>query len=478
MSKFINDLIITGVTSILTIICLVISTRFLAVQLGEAEFGVLAVIRRLITLLEPICTLGLALTLTKEIATCHDLKDRKKITFCSVVLIVSFNMLFLIFSEILLRTIGAPLEISYYIQPIFLIVIFYSLFLTLYTYYRGSEQIAISNVLQIIAVAVAPLIAAYQFTRIGGLIEYLYIIAAIFALVSLPLVKLCIVKISLYEVLDICKRLLKHSIPRIFGPLIFGLVLGFGVFVAPYTNSVAMAGYIAIAFSFWKVIEGITESFGRVAYPKLSKIVYINGYEPLIVPVSTLTTALIHAGSYATIHMIILTNVLVAGWLGDDFIDAVPVVKILNIAILPYLYFVTTRPIIEVLYKKPAVTYIVFLSTVVILLSFSILIAIGYAEYAAIASIIIGIYVIGIAAHAAIIFRVGYDRTQLKLNYVLAILSLQFIIAFYFGIGEVVKIANDWIVLLIFEAISFCTFIVLLRYLNVRWVSQIIPMFK
>lgn len=474
MSRFVKDLFYTGCVSIATIICLLLSTRILALNLGQFEFGILAVIRRIITLAEPLCTIGLALTLTKEIATTECERLRRKKTLCSVFLILAANVFIFITTSIFVYFYNDTWVFKIYFYPTLALTFTYSLFVLTYSYFRGAGNIATANMIQLFSIAIGPLLLAYFFASNGNLDFYLYASSLLFLFSFLTLRKKLIVSLSLNESIKIIKAMLQHSIPRIFGVFLFGLLLGFGTIVSPYSTSIELAGFLSIGLSFWKVVEGVTESFSRVAYPILSKVVDLNGKEYISSHINNLVEFLIHFGIFTTVHLVLWTDVLINLWFGSKYGSAYTVVLILNLGILPYLFYVTVRPIIEVISVRAVNTYIIIIAIIVMMITYLATFFGGFKEYSPIISTLLGVYALGILAFSTIKIKWKLINQKLHILPVLLIMSLQTLIILYLKDRYIIGLTDGYLIMvnfIAFELVSFIAYLVLLNYYKVSWVK-------
>ena len=67
-SPFMKDMVITTITSVLTILCLILTVKIIANGVGANEFGAYSLVRRIISVIDPVATFAMGFALTRYTA--------------------------------------------------------------------------------------------------------------------------------------------------------------------------------------------------------------------------------------------------------------------------------------------------------------------------------------------------------------------------------------------------------------------------
>ena len=72
--------------------------------------------------------------------------------------------------------------------------------------------------------------------------------------------------------------------------------------------------------------------------------------------ISDVITFVGHVGLYVTLHLMVWSRVLILVWLGSAYSGAIPLLRVLLLAVIPYSAFVRLRPIINGIEHRPVNT--------------------------------------------------------------------------------------------------------------------------
>lgn len=377
LSPFMKKLVGTMITSILTIACLIVMTSALAHKLGPNQFGAFSLIRRILNTIEPWVTLSLGISITRSVALSR--KAEEQTTF--------LRTGFLIQTAILILTIGTgaffsgPLTAlifrnkTAYLGAFFsflFLTVCYSYFVLLYAYYRGIGDMLLANIWQIFAIAIGPMCTAL-FLANPDRLELILVLNGVFlGLAIFPLLRnlhfsqWCCSKTD--QLKEAAINLMKYGLPRIPGSLIYGAILTIGPLGAPYFGTLKEAGYLVIGQSLLKIYESGLEGFSRVALPAISTLFSQVGKAGLRERVSDLISIILDTGFYLTLHNVLWTGTIVTLWLGDNYEGAKLPIMIMNLALCPYLAYVTLRAVLDAVEERAVTTgflMIAFLATIV-----------------------------------------------------------------------------------------------------------------
>lgn len=382
-SPFIRDLLGTFVTSVVTVLCLVLITRLLAEGLGAERFGAYSLARRIVSTLDPLVTLAMGVTLTRYVAMSCNQEKRAGYLFAGIFLgvipAITVLCLGLIFAEPLAQLLfrdGATYQYLY--MATLCLIVAYSFYIVLYAYYRGIGWMYQTNVWQVSVIGIGPLGIAWIFARSGSVELIVLLMAGFLACAMLPLAKHAVLARRCWDAEKVflvsVRELVRYGLPRVPGGLAFGGILAVGPLLAPYFSSLKETGYLVVGQMILRVIEGGTEAFGRAAFPRVAKVFSAGGKEALKDSVADLVSLIFHVGLYGSIHLLIWSGPLVLTWLGSEYSEAIPLIRVTLLALVPYLAFVTLRSVVDAVEVKAVTTFALFVS-----LSLTIIVSWGLA---------------------------------------------------------------------------------------------------
>lgn len=404
LSPFLKDIVSTVITSVLTIVCLVIATSALAQGLGPEQFGAYSLIKRVLNNLEPWVTLSMAISVARFVALKQSGEARLTYLRCGVVLLIALliptlavALLFPEKSAEILFNAGpqyGPVMIS-----LVALIVSYSFYILLYAYYRGIGRMGLANIWQMGVIAVGPMVIALALARPGALELVIYLNAALLALSIFPLLKhlhlSTLATQNREQFRSSMNDLIRYGLPRVPGGLIYGGLLSLGPMGATYLGSLKEAGFLVIGQSILKIYEGGIEGFGRAAMPAISTRFSESGKEGLKHRVAELIALIVDMGVFLTIHSTIWMGPILLLWLGDAYEGAILPVKILTLALCPYLAFVTLRSVLDAVEERALTTGYLTLALITLVLASGIFVAMGFGANGFAAATAVALTVLG-----------------------------------------------------------------------------------
>lgn len=378
-SPFVKDVGLTAATSGLTILSIVVVMRLLAKGLGADGFGAYSLVRQAVSTLMPFCTLGAAVAIARYIAMSNDSRARNGYLLSGFLIIV-FSCGIIFTSGVLFRGQLAALifhEKSYstLVVGTLFMAVGYALFSVLYSFYRGSGKMGMANLWQLAVMAVGPLAVAYFYAGPGSADIVVFSMGALSLAALVPLARnICPAVAREWNAMrhgGRAKELLGYGLPRVPGGFAFAGIMAVGPFLAPHVGSLKGAGYLLVGQSLFRVAEGGMEAFGTVALPKFAQLLSEEKKVFLRGRITDVVALVFHMGLFGALHLFIWSDALVPAWLGSEYEDSVPLVRILALALVPYLGFVMLRSIIDAVQKR-AVNTINLCISFVVTLAFSV----------------------------------------------------------------------------------------------------------
>ena len=226
-----------------------------------------------------------------------------------------------------------------------------------FAHLRGTSEIASANLWQLWAMAVGPLIVVGLTASREPVTVILLLLAAVSLTALVPLLTWLVRAVRRgirpADVRPPLRALLRYSVPRVPGAAALACLSALGPFLAPYFGDLREAGYLVAAQSVLRVAEVSTAGFGLVVLPKVSALQARQQNHFLRERVEDLVGLVLHLGLFAACQLAIWAPEIVRVWLGPEYHDAVPVVRALLVALVPYLGFTLLRSVIDGIEERP-----------------------------------------------------------------------------------------------------------------------------
>ncbi len=363
-----RDMATTTATSILTIIFLIFTVRFLTVGLGPEDFGAYSLARRILTMLEPITTLCISFALTRYAAISKDNGESYFYFFPSFLLVFFVSLLFLVsiltFNSDISYLIFGDSNYKDLTTSLAIMLFVYSIYIVIYSFYRGIGLMNIANFWQILLIGLGPFLVAYFFSSSGAakVLLYMAILTALaFFPLSIELGRMFYRKMYFFKQKHI-KEIMIYGFPRVPGIFAYNALFAVGPFFSAYSGALRGSGFILIGQLLLRMVEGGMEAFSRVAFPKISEMFEKSGKFELEDKVNDLIQMIFQVGIFITLQLYIWSELLIYLWLGEEFGEAISSVKIISLSLLPYLAFILLRNIVDAINIKAYITYYLFFS--------------------------------------------------------------------------------------------------------------------
>jgi O-antigen/teichoic acid export membrane protein len=481
LSPFLKDIVLTTITSIAVIISVIFVTRFLAKGLGPDGFGAYCLARRIVSFIIPFSTLSIGVSLARYVAISVDEEKRNDYLFSSVPIVLGPALLILLIGclgskRLTILIFHDPNYLNLFYASLFMVVGF-GFFTVLYSYYRGIQRMDIANLWQVCIMAILPLIISYAFAQQGnvalivfliGLSNYITVFPLIVLLKRIKWRRLNQLKLSF-------KDLLRYGTPRTPGGIALAGILTIGPFLAPYFGTMKDAGYLVVGQSVFRIIEASVVAFGLVALPKVTQIFFEGRTNFLRNRISDILAMIIHLGLFAIIQIFIWSNEIVLIWLGNEYLEAVPIIKIFLVSLCPYLGYIMLRSIIDAVEERAINTLNLFISFGITALISLVLGYTGFGVLGLALGITIGLLSLGVSTTYFLVKRYRITFENMKLVWILiincifagiAIFTKQYITTYFDNI-------NLLIAIFLIEFSLFTIYLWLLYKKDTQWVMEL-----
>jgi O-antigen/teichoic acid export membrane protein len=362
-----RDVALTALTSVGAILSLVYVTRVIA-QLGPEAFGAYGLSRRLLTVLTSLTTIPLGVALTRSIALADTQAKRRQYFACglAVALIAGGIALAFAFS---FRNVTARI-VFHDSAYAWLLVATTALFAAMcvysptYSYFRGGGRMDLANAANFVFLSLAPVAAVLLLFHLRSVTLIVFGIAAGTVFAAVPAFAVLRQGRAGDGVWSRFAELREYALPRVPGGLAFSALLAIGPYVASATGALKGAGFLIIGQSLVTITEAGTESFGLVALPKVAGLVAARNSDFLRARIADILTLVVQVGMFATVQLLLWSDQIVYVWLGHSYGQAIPIVRISVLAIVPYLAYSMLRSVIDAVEVRAINTRNVFAAAV------------------------------------------------------------------------------------------------------------------
>jgi O-antigen/teichoic acid export membrane protein len=358
-SPFIQDVLLTGLTSLVTMGSLIVVTRWLASGLGPQNFGVYALSRRMVSVVG-LFSIVVGVALTRSLAIAKGERERSAYYAAAA--------LFAVVPNLVLLSVGAPLA-GFWAQVLFsdsryapvlvatlVLLVATAVYAVVFAGYRGTGRMRRANLWHLWAVALGPALVAAALADSGRPDLIVLATAVIMVPVVVPLVRGLAGAATLgVKWTDVRARLLeltRYALPRVPGAFAVGGLLAIGPFLAPYFGDLRQAGFLVAGQSMMRVVEGGTSAFGVVALPRMAALQAAQRTGFIRERVEDIVSVAFHIGLFATCQLLLWSREIVLAWLGPGFEEAVPLVRVMLVAVVPYLSYSLLRSVIDALHEE------------------------------------------------------------------------------------------------------------------------------
>jgi O-antigen/teichoic acid export membrane protein len=454
----------------------IVTTRLLAEGLGPTEFGVYAVVKRVIGILVPFTTLTMGVALARCTAMATEEGHRRELLMAATIIAacpsVVVGIVAVIYSDPLGRLLFGQPGYSVVVASAGLPVIGIAFYTVLYGHFRGTDRMGRANLMELIVVGLGPGVIAACYAIPGHLHTIFGLIGGLYCAAAIPIARR--LRRHLHpstwspRLGASLRELLRYGCPRVPGGITFAGILGAAPIVAAYTRAVEDAGYLVAGQIVFGITDAASAAFGLVLLPKVAQLVAEDKVETVRAIVDDLLAVGLYLGTFAAIHLLIWGDYVVRIWLGEDYDQSIPLLRILSFALIPYVLFCLLRSIVDAVDHRAINARHLYLALAVTVAGCLSLFRFGNQGLAA--ATVLGMTALGVAT-------VRHLRSRRWLSF--RELHLPALLALNLGAGGLALIVRhavqplgpSAVIVLAFvlELLLFALYCAALRWLNVRW---------
>ena len=481
LRPFFKDISLIFITEAIVLIAFFIIYRLIAKNFGPEGVGEYSLVKRVIGFLQPVLLLGLWVGLPRYIAMAEDKEQRSSYIKAGGLTVATATFVFLIFvnlfKDYFAKIFFGTTNYSNLVLPFSLFLAGLTLHTLIYSYFRGQLLTKAFNILQVINLALVPIgiLIFFKDISIEKLISLIgistFVIAFVFALYF---IKEFFVPIKKWQFTNSLKELLHYSFPRFIAGFVYAAFLSLGPIFATHFASIQEVGYLSVSQSLLGVTGVAVAPLGLILLPKVSNMIAQKRTEEIKESLNYLIGATVQLSIFIFFQLIIFTDVIIKYWLGPEFINAIPIMRIIFGSIIFYLFCGAVGSILEASKVKPINLINSFISLGVFLITSGILLFL-VKLFPPIISLSItftsGMICLGILSYVSI-RKIYFEKLNKDLNYLWVAVGINTLLG---GIALLTKslVASRFYYLVIFEILISVIYLSILWLLKTDWLRKI-----
>jgi len=481
LKPFFKDISLTFITEAIVLIAFFFIYRLMAKNFGPEGVGEYSLVKRVIGFLQPVLLLGLGIGIPRYIAMSRSKEERSgyikagglTVGFLTLIFLIFINLFKESFAKIFFGTaeyVNLVLPLSFFLAGLILTTFVYS-------YFRGRLFVKTFNILQIINLALVPIgiLIIFKNITIEMLVTLIgaatFIVAFIF---SLFLIKELFIHTEKRRFKNSLKELFHYSFPRFIASIVYAGLISLAPIFAAHFASIQEVGYLSVSQSLLGATGVAVAPLGLILLPKVSNLISQKREEEIKENLNYLIGATVQLSIFIFFQLIIFTDVIIKYWLGSEFIDAIPIMRIIFCSIIFSLFGGAVGSILEASKVKPinlinlSIAFGVFLIISGILLFsvkiFSSIISLSIAFTS-------GLVCLGILSYVSV-RKIYPEKLNKDLNYLWTAISINIFL------GSIAILTKSFIVsrfyyLIIFEILLGSIYLLILWVLKTDWLRKI-----
>ncbi len=326
--------------------------RFLSAA-GVAEYLLL---RRVVIWLQSGVQLGLFVGIPRYVAYETGLPEGRPENYfaagaaCLAVVGAAVGLILNLWGQGFSRLLFGSGEMSYLILPVSLMLLGLVLHTSVYGYFRGRMQMNRANLLQIWDMALVPVLALLLLVRyrsVAKIVNFTGVAMIVTAMIlAFPLLRR-LLKSGNFDLWGPLKKLLTYGIARVPGDFAAAAIFALGPIIAAQFMPVARVSPLLLGTSVLMAASVSMAPVGVLLLSKISTVVAQNRLQEARAPLRHMTAGIFELSLFMTFQFLVFADVVLRIWVGTGLLDAVPVVRIIALAIPGFLFFTALRSVID-----------------------------------------------------------------------------------------------------------------------------------
>jgi len=242
-------------------------------------------------------------------------------------------------------------------------------FKIIYTYYQGMRRMVAANLLQLAVLGGGNfLVTALVLTGVIRDLRTVVLLLSVVLAIAIP--PLVVMVVRRFHCRFNFGEMIRYSFPRAPHIFLSGIILTFGIMLASYFYSYAMAGDFTVTTRLFRILGMGAYGFNMVLLPGVAAMAGTGRSRELNQSLERYGNLVMHLGIVAMFVCYVLSPPAIRIWLTDQYVSAIPILRIFSFSIPLYLFYLMFRSAIHGMDERPIQLYIDLASFAVLLASF------------------------------------------------------------------------------------------------------------
>jgi len=227
---------------------------------------------------------------------------------------------------------------------------------TVYGYFRGLLAMSRANAMEVLNLAIVPLVIVALLHRSGSIALMVGVIGGVTllfgALFAVPVARHAF-ESSWRNLTASCRELLEYSVPRVPGDVGAAALQAIGPVIAVHYLPLAQVAPLLLGLNILLVTGYAVGPLGTVLLSKLSMMLGQDRHEEVQTRLRFLVAAILEISVFACLQLVVFADVAVRTWVGSRYLANINVIRLVLLAIPSYLFYVALRSAIDAVTVKP-----------------------------------------------------------------------------------------------------------------------------
>lgn len=374
---FLHDLALTMGAEAATVLSSLLLTSILSRWLGPRALSEYLLLRRVLSWTIAGTLLGLATGLPRYVAHAAGRRNHNEpeyflaASICMIPAAVITGGLMVIYRGAFAKWFFGDGHETSLVVGLALLLFGYTIHHAVYGYYRGLLEMTRANLLGLCNTALLPValvMVMFRSQPVGTMMSEIGCLMAIIgALFAMPVLVRLRHRMSASTLRARCKELLQYGVPRVPGEFGSAALTALGPMLAVHYIQIAQVSPLLLGLNMLMVSGYAAGPLGMMLLSKVSMMLGKNQHEEVQSRLRLLVAAVMEVSVFTCIQLAVFADVVVRAWVGPGYEDQMGVIRLVLLAIPPYLFFVALRSTIDAATVKPLNTANVLVSLAVYL---------------------------------------------------------------------------------------------------------------
>lgn len=261
-------------------------------------------------------------------------------------------------------------QMTYLVLPVSLTILGLVLHTAIYGYFRGRLQMNRANILQIWNMSLVPVIALVLFVHlrsVAAIVNFTAVLTiATSVSVSIPTLRRAFTRGN-FELRRPLKKLLTYGLARVPGDFAAAALFAVGPIIAAQFMPLKQVSPLLLGTSLLMAAAVSVAPLGVLLLSKVSVVIAQNRLQDVRQPLSYMMNGVLDLSMFMTLQFIVVADLVLRIWVGPDLLNAVPIVRIVALAIPCFLFFTALRSVIDAATVKASNAYNILVTLIAFL---------------------------------------------------------------------------------------------------------------